>query len=114
LFFNGTGTGRDIVIEHNKERLFTKQSEANMNLFYNIAYIILLNAIVIKGEWEGCSLSLGSEDNTVKSGEVSTVCLTVGPSTDWGANNTDFDYNRFTFQPKADEFSHMHIDGCES
>jgi hypothetical protein len=84
-----------------------------MNLFY-ITSIILMNAAVVQGDWQGCSLSLGSEDNKVKSGEVSTVCLTVGPSTDWGANNTDIDYNRFTFQPKADEFSHMHIDGCKS
>ena len=83
-----------------------------MNLQYIIS-LILINTIAIHGEWEGCSLSLGSDDNLVKSGEVSSVCLTVGPSTDWGANNSNFDYNRFTFQPKADEFSHMHIDGCK-
>lgn len=74
---------------------------------------LLFQLAIGKAEWQGCSFSADEENYAVSSGDISAVCLTVGPGTDWGADGETIAYQRYTFQPKADEFSHMHVVGCK-
>ena len=46
----------------------------------------------------------------VRRGEITTVCLYVGPSGSW---NSNIDYKRFSVNLIADEFSSYSIPGCK-
>ena len=46
----------------------------------------------------------------VRRGDITTVCLYVGPSGSW---NSNIDYKRFSVNLIADEFSSYAIPGCE-
>lgn len=76
-----------------------------------LSLFLIFQVTVGESEWQGCTFSEDEKDFAVTSGDVSAVCLTVGPGTAWGAANEIIEYNRYTFQPKADEFSHMHVVG---
>lgn len=48
--------------------------------------------------------------HVIRRGQMTTVCLYVGPAGDW---NRNLEYKRFSFNLKADEFSSYQIPGCE-
>ena len=48
--------------------------------------------------------------HVVRRGELTTVCVYVGPAGNW---NSNVNYKRFAVNLKADEFSSYHIPGCE-
>ena len=46
----------------------------------------------------------------VRKGDITTVCLYVGPNGDW---NNNIDYKRFSVNLIADEFSSYEVPGCK-
>jgi len=46
----------------------------------------------------------------VRKGDITTVCLYVGPNGDW---NNNIDYKRFSVNLIADEFSSYDVPGCK-
>ena len=58
--------------------------------------------------WGGCvDPNNPGNDAHVQIGSKTTICLMVGNDLDWAGTQTD--YIRFTFQPKADEYSRFHV-----
>jgi hypothetical protein len=46
----------------------------------------------------------------LRKGDITTVCLYVGPNGDW---NNNIDYKRFSVNLIADEFSSYDVPGCK-
>eukprot|EP00558_Chaetoceros_sp_UNC1202_P007875 CAMPEP_0197246124 /NCGR_PEP_ID=MMETSP1429-20130617/10680_1 /TAXON_ID=49237 /ORGANISM="Chaetoceros sp., Strain UNC1202" /LENGTH=239 /DNA_ID=CAMNT_0042706729 /DNA_START=18 /DNA_END=737 /DNA_ORIENTATION=+ len=77
-----------------------------MRSLYLLTLLLIGNAAA-SDEWGGCSVAEG-KSSVVKRKKTTPVCLTVGGDEDWG---TGVDYKRFSFAPKADEYSRFTIQG---
>jgi hypothetical protein len=62
---------------------------------------------VFAQDWTGC-IDPNYPDKQVTRGQSTAVCLTVGPSGNWTTGTTNV---RYSFRPKADEYSRFVIPG---
>lgn len=80
-----------------------------INTLLNLILAITINTILVNAEWEGCVTEYGDNNNLVKSNVKTGVCLTVGENVkDWG---TGVNYKRYSFAPRADDYSRFVVQG---
>ena len=61
--------------------------------------------------WSGCvDPNNPDKPEIIKIGSPHTICLTLGPGGNWAAG---VKYGRYTFRPKADQYSRFHIPKCK-
>jgi hypothetical protein len=75
---------------------------------------ILLFLPLAVANWQGCIQQKDLEsrnDGKVRRGSNTAVCLTIAKDADDWADPTD--YSRYSFAPKADDYSRFVVDGCE-
>jgi len=70
--------------------------------------LLLLIARLTASEWAGCILPSDEDKGVVKSDKVTPVCLTIGGDGNWARGER---YSRFSFKPKADEYSRFTVQG---
>lgn len=65
--------------------------------------------------WRGCdNPTLSREENLVKLGERTTICLVLSSSAEWNIPPPSATTLRLSFQPVADQYSRFHVTECES
>ena len=77
----------------------------------SLIFIIATTTLAQNDPWPGCvttSESL-SGDARIQIDEPTKVCWNIGNSNDWGEG---VQYLRTSFEPKADEYSKLHIPQC--
>ena len=75
--------------------------------------IVLLSILRYShGEWDGCYDFATSNPNAkLQRNKATQVCFATGPGGDWGLS---VQYQRYSFQPTADEYSKFTVPGCKS
>lgn len=64
--------------------------------------------------WGGCiDPTLSPDDNLVRLGKKTTICLVLSSSAEWNIPPPSATTLRLSFQPKADEYSRFHVPECE-
>jgi hypothetical protein len=76
-----------------------------LSLFWLAA--ALVSAQEAPPAWTGCNSVEGA---LVKIGDPMFLCLHVANGVDWGGG---VEYIRLAFNPKADEYSRLHVPNCK-
>jgi len=78
---------------------------------HHIFLLSLLASASLAQEWRCVNPDAPeSDDGMVNRGSRTTVCLTVGPGSDWAEGVS---YSRYVFRPTADEYSVYRVSNCE-
>jgi hypothetical protein len=83
------------------------------------AYVILCSSLLsyklgqVESQstgWSGCvNPNEPDKPEVLQIGKAHTICITLGQGGNWATGVT---YGRYTWRPKADEYSRFHIPNC--